>query len=101
MMEPPSVRDLRPDLYLHSLASGDFELALWRDKRVPSAFDRKRRRNRYRPLPVQVAPPGLPDRRPVLPAAVLAGQQQFQGFREARLAAAVAPDDQGQSGARF
>ena len=68
-------------------------------KRLWPLFDRKGRRDLRRPGPVQVAPPLLPDRRPALPALVLARQQQLQGFGEARFAAAVAPHNQREAGA--
>lgn len=47
---------------------------------------------------VQVAPSLAPRRRAAVPAAIAAGQRQFGGFGETRFAAAVAADDQGESG---
>src|SRR5690606_29797040 len=47
---------------------------------------------------VQVAPALPPLGRAPVPAPVAAGEREFGGFGEAGLAAAVAPDDQGQAG---
>ena len=49
---------------------------------------------------MEVPPAVAPDGRAVLPAEAVAGQQRLDGFREAGLAGAVAPDDQREARAR-
>ena len=68
-----------------------------RDRRLALTVDHERRRDHRLARVVQVAPPFLPFRVPLLPPEALARQQEFQAFGEARLARPIAADDQRQA----
>ena len=63
------------------------------------ALDEERRAERRRGV-VEVAPALAPDGGALLPAQAVASEQHLEGLGEARLARAVAPDDERQAGTR-